>query len=158
MARKAKTENSTSESEQQASETNLLALTTDIVASYLRHNQVPSSELPMVIRKIFGSLSEMAGGAGVAAADTPEPAVPVKKSINDDFIICLEDGKKLRTLKRYLKTHYNLSPEAYRARWQLPREYPMVAPSYARLRSAFAKKIGLGRVPAGRPRRAKTAG
>ena len=157
MSRKAKTEKTKEENEQTSSDTHLLALTTDIVASYLRHNQVPSSELPGVVRKIFSSLAEMSGQSGVAAMDTAAPAVPVKKSVNDDFIICLEDGKKLRTLKRYLKTHYNLSPEAYRAKWQLPREYPMVAPSYARLRSAFAKKIGLGRVPAGRGRRAKTA-
>ena len=135
----------------------LLQLTTQIVCSYLSYNHLPMSEVPGLLRTTYASLANMSGAATSSTATTSAPAVPIKKSITDDFIVCLEDGKKLRTLKRYLKTQYNLTPEDYRAKWQLPRDYPMVAPAYARLRSAFARKIGLGRVPDGRSRRAKSA-
>jgi len=136
----------------------LLQLTTQIVCSYLSYNHLPMNEVPGLLRTTYASLANMSGTATSGAAATASaPAVPIKKSVTDDFIVCLEDGKKLRTLKRYLKTQYNLTPEDYRAKWQLPRDYPMVAPAYARLRSAFARKIGLGRVPEGRSRRAKSA-
>jgi predicted transcriptional regulator len=157
MSRKKNTESSEQQTDGGQNKPNLLGLTADIVASYLRHNQVPVSELPTILRRIHDSLGEMSGQTPAATANLV-PAIPAKKSVSDEFIICLEDGKKLRTLKRYLKTQYNLTPEQYRAKWGLPRDYPMVAPAYARLRSAFAKKIGLGRVPAGRGKRsAKTS-
>jgi predicted transcriptional regulator len=133
----------------------LLALTTEIVCSYLSYNHVPITEITTILRSVHSSLASMSGATTSDPAHTP--AVPVKKSVTDDFIICLEDGKKLRTLKRYLKTQYDLTPEDYRAKWQLPRDYPMVAPAYTRMRSAFARKIGLGRVPTGRTRKAKQA-
>lgn len=155
MSRKKSTDIS-EQSETQQTRPDLLSLTADIVASYLRHNQVPASELPAVLRRIHDSLGEMSGQTPAATANIT-PAIPPKKSVSDEFIICLEDGKKLRTLKRYLMTQYNLTPEQYRAKWGLPRDYPMVAPAYARLRSAFAKKIGLGRVPGRGKRGAKSA-
>jgi predicted transcriptional regulator len=156
MSRKRNTETSEQQTQAQQNKPDLLALTADIVASYLRHNQVPANELPAVLRRIHDSLGEMSGQSPAATANLV-PAIPPKKSISEEFIICLEDGKKLRTLKRYLMTQYNLTPEQYRAKWGLPRDYPMVAPAYARLRSAFAKKIGLGRVPGRSKRGAKSA-
>jgi predicted transcriptional regulator len=127
----------------------LLTLTSDIVAAHVSNNSVASSDLPSLIESVFGTLS----GLGTEAAE-PEvelkPAVPIKKSITDDFIICLEDGKKLKMLKRHLKTAYDLSPEEYRAKWGLPHDYPMVAPNYALKRQQLAKKIGLGRKPKGK--------
>ena len=137
----------------------LLQLATGIVSSYVSHNQVPMTEVPVILRNVHSALSGLMSGAGIDAGNMAKPAVSVKKSIGDDFIICLEDGKKLKMLKRYLRSNYNISPEEYRAKWGLPADYPMVAPAYARQRSEFAKKIGLGRVPAsaGRGRRKKVA-
>jgi predicted transcriptional regulator len=106
---------------------------------------VPLSELPGLIQEVFRTLSAV--GKGAAPAEKPQPAVPVKKSVHPDYIICLEDGKKLKMLKRHLKTAYNMSPEQYRERWGLPPDYPMVAPNYAKHRSTLAKKIGLGTKP-----------
>ena len=105
------------------------------------------------------ALAELSGGAVGPGKSAVTPAISVKKSIGDDYIVCLEDGKRLKMLKRYLRTHFNLTPKEYRAKWNLPADYPMVAPEYARRRSAFAKKSGLGRVPGGahRGRRRKTA-
>lgn len=137
---------------------NLLQLATGIVSSYVSHNQVPMSEVPIILKNVHSALNGLISGGTAESGTSAKPAVPVKKSIGDDFIICLEDGKKLKMLKRYLRSNYNLSPEEYRAKWALPPDYPMVAPAYARQRSEFAKKIGLGRVPAsaGRGRRKKT--
>jgi predicted transcriptional regulator len=137
----------------------LLQLATGIVSSYVSHNQVPMTEVPVILKNVHGALAGLLGLPGGEGSQTAKPAVPVKKSIGDDFIICLEDGKKLKMLKRYLRSNYNMSPEEYRAKWGLPADYPMVAPAYARQRSEFAKKIGLGRVPAsaGRGRRRKAA-
>ncbi|MBL9096096.1 MAG: MucR family transcriptional regulator [Alphaproteobacteria bacterium] len=138
----------------------LLQLATGIVSSYVSHNQVPMTEVPTILKSIHSVLAGLTGGAaGSEGTSSSKPAVSVKKSIGDDYIICLEDGKKLKMLKRYLRTRYNMSPEEYRAKWGLPADYPMVAPAYARQRSDFAKKIGLGRVPAstGRGRRKKAA-
>lgn len=133
----------------------LVDLTADLVSAYVSRNQVPVSELPGLISMFHTALKQASSGTVTLEADR-KPAISVKKSIGEEFIICLEDGKKLRMLKRYLRTHYNMSPEEYRKKWDLPHDYPMVAPAYARLRSAFAKKIGLGRVPVvGRGRRAK---
>ncbi|MCH8181615.1 MAG: MucR family transcriptional regulator [Proteobacteria bacterium] len=121
----------------------LLALTTDIVASHVSNNNVPIADLPQLIQQVYSALANV-GVATAAAASRPQPAVPIKKSVSPDYIICLEDGKKLKMLKRHLKTKYNMSPEEYRERWGLPAEYPMVAPRYAQQRSELAKKIGLG--------------
>ena len=128
---------------------NLLAMATKIVSAYVEHNQVPMAEVPVIFRNVHSVLSDLAGGSNSSSDKSGDlkPAVPVKKSISEDHLICLEDGKKLRMLKRYLRSHYDMSPEEYRKKWGLPHDYPMVAPSYARLRSAFAKKIGLGKVP-----------
>ena len=115
----------------------LLQLATGIVSSYVSHNQVPMTEVPVILKNVHSALSGLMSGVGVDAANSAKPAVSVKKSIGDDFIICLEDGKKLKMLKRYLRSNYNMSPEEYRAKWSLPPDYPMVAPAYARQRSEF---------------------
>src|SRR3954454_7014689 len=129
----------------------ILGLTAQIVSAHVSNNQVGTDALPSLIQSVYRSLS----GAGNAAekAETPaqEPAVPIKKSVFLDYIVCLEDGKKLKMLKRHLQTSYGLSPDAYRAKWGLSREYPMVAPNYAVTRSGLAKKMGLGRKPAPAP-------
>ena len=126
----------------------VLGLTAQIVSAHVSNNQIGTDALPSLIQSVYRSLA----GAGNAAerAETParEPAVPIKKSVFPDYIICLEDGKKLKMLKRHLQTSYGLTPDAYRAKWGLSREYPMVAPNYAATRSSLAKSIGLGRKPA----------
>jgi predicted transcriptional regulator len=126
-----------------ATENEVLVLTAEIVASHVSNNSVALADLPELIRQIHASLR----ATGVPAnpiPDRPPPAVPIKRSVTADYIVCLEDGKKLKTLKRHLKTRYNMSPDQYRERWGLPADYPMVAPSYAARRSALAKQIGLG--------------
>jgi MucR family transcriptional regulator, transcriptional regulator of exopolysaccharide biosynthesis len=126
---------------------NLLELTANIVAAYVGNNSVAQTDLPKLIANIYRSLAAAPhGGAENKHAEAAElkPAVPVRKSITPDFIICLEDGKKFKSLKRHLRTHYDLSPEQYREKWGLPVDYPMVAPNYAEARSSLAKKIGLG--------------
>lgn len=123
----------------------MLGLVTDIVAAYVSNNAVASSDLPEVIKTVHSTLCKLEGARGNGASHAPKPAVPVKKSFTDDYIICLEDGKKLKMLKRYLRTRFDMTPEEYRAKWELPVDYPMVAPSYAAKRSEFAKKIGLGK-------------
>ncbi len=128
---------------EQSNREDLLALTTEIVSSYLSNNTVPTSEIPNVIDQVFKTLANVNSDNAISA-DRPQPAVPIKKSVNPDYIICLEDGKKLKMLKRHLKTAYNMSPEDYRERWGLPLDYPMVAPNYAKQRSKLAKDIGLG--------------
>ncbi len=127
----------------QISREELLVLTSDIVSSYVSNNTVSSDEIPKVIDQVFKALSN-AGNETMIAADRPQPAVPINRSITPDYLICLEDGKKLKMLKRHLKTAYGMSPEEYRERWGLPADYPMVAPSYAERRSKLAKDIGLG--------------
>lgn len=121
----------------------LLSLTSEIVAAHVSNNTVAVTDLPGLIEQVYKTLSSV-GGAGEQAADRPTPAVPIKKSITPDFVICLEDGKKLKMLKRHLKTAYDMSPDDYRERWGLPSDYPMVAPNYAKQRSKLAKAIGLG--------------
>jgi predicted transcriptional regulator len=122
----------------------LLNLTAEIVASHVSHNIVSVDDLPQLIRQVHASLAGVSEGSVGGAGERPEPAVPIKKSISSDYIICLEDGKKLKMLKRHLMTSYKLTPDQYRVRWGLPPDYPMVAPNYASQRSALAKKIGLG--------------
>lgn len=122
----------------------LLALTSDIVAAHVSNNAVSSSDLPGLIETVYGTLSGLAQPAPEPEVEL-KPAVPIKKSITRDYIICLEDGKKLKMLKRHLKTAYDMTPDEYRAKWGLGHDYPMVAPSYAAKRQELAKKIGLGR-------------
>ena len=120
-----------------------LHLTTDIVSAFVSNNSVPAEQLQDLLQSTFATLSGLSGHSE-AEQSNQKPAVPVKKSITDDYLICLEDGKKLKMLKRYLRTQYDLSPEDYRRKWGLPADYPMVAPNYAKRRSEFAKQIGLG--------------
>jgi predicted transcriptional regulator len=121
----------------------LLAHTAQIVSGHLSANQVAVDDIPALIKKIYQTLASL-NGADSDAAEKPQPAVPIKKSITQDYVICLEDGKKLKMLKRYLKTAYGMTPDQYRERWGLGPDYPMVAPSYAKRRSSLAKEIGLG--------------
>ena len=127
----------------------IMGLTAQIVAAHVSHNIVPANELPKLFQQIFETLSAIAGIGETSVA--PKPAVSIRKSISPDYIICLEDGKKLKMLKRHLKTSYNITPDEYRMRWGLPSDYPMVAPNYAKQRSKLAKAIGLG--TKARPRR-----
>jgi predicted transcriptional regulator len=122
----------------------LVDMAAEIVSAYVSANQVPPQELPALIRTVYSALSEVSGGASVVTEPSQEPAVAVKKSVTPDYIICLEDGKKFKSLKRHLRTRYNMSPEEYRAKWGLPHDYPMVAPNYAKERSTLAKRMGLG--------------
>jgi predicted transcriptional regulator len=119
-----------------------LELTTMVVAAYLRNNEVQLDQLPDIIRTIHQAITANEPDAGEPAL--PEPPVPIKKSVMPDYIVCLEDGKRLKMLKRHLRTTYGLTPDAYRRKWNLPADYPMVAPNYAAQRSKFAKQIGLG--------------
>ncbi|WP_029012520.1 MucR family transcriptional regulator [Niveispirillum irakense] len=121
----------------------LLSLTTEIVAAHVSNNTVAINDLPALIEHVYRTLSNI-GAEPVVQSEKPQPAVAIKKSVTPEYIICLEDGKKLKMLKRHLKTAYNMSPEEYRDRWSLPPDYPMVAPNYAKQRSRLAKQIGLG--------------
>ena len=123
----------------------LLQMTVDIVSAYVSNNAIASAQIPELISTIFNSLDVLREDETIEEEEPLKPAVPIRKSIGDDYIICLEDGKKMKMLKRHLRTTYNLTPEEYRAKWGLPSDYPMVAPNYAKQRSQFAKKIGLGR-------------
>ena len=116
----------------------------EIVTAYVTKNAVPAIELPNLISTVHKSLSTLAAGEEPKVEETKAPAVSVKKSIANDYLICLEDGRKFKSLKRHLRTKYNMSPEDYRAKWNLPKDYPMVAPAYAAARSSLAKKMGLG--------------
>ena len=124
--------------------------TVEVVSAYVSNNSVSSEDLPQLISQVHASLAGL-GMAAPAKPETPKPVVPINKSVTPDYIICLEDGKRLKMLKRHLKTAYNMSPEQYRERWGLPATYPMVAPNYAKQRSELAKEIGLGN--SGRRRR-----
>jgi predicted transcriptional regulator len=141
----------TNSSKEAESKGELLKMTADVVAAYVGNNTLATGEVSNVINTVFGSLRELEGGV----TERPTPAVPVRKSVTRDHIVCLEDGKKLKMLKRHLRSTYNMTPEEYRARWGLPADYPMVAPSYAEERSQFAKKIGLGRKTRTAPKHAK---
>ena len=123
---------------------NTIGLTAEIVAAYVGNNSVAAADIPALINQVHSALQRVASGDGQPASEPLKPAVPVKRSINPDFIVCLEDGKKFKSLKRHLRTHYDLSPEQYREKWGLPADYPMVAPNYAAARSQLAKQMGLG--------------
>jgi predicted transcriptional regulator len=125
----------------------LLRMAVDVVAAYVSKNPLPAGQIPEVIHTVYASLSSLEGAPQETKSEAPKPAVTVKKSVTPDYIVCLEDGKKLKMLKRHLRTTYNMTPDEYRAKWGLPPDYPMVAPNYAAQRSDFAKKIGLGRKP-----------
>ncbi|HEV2896286.1 MucR family transcriptional regulator [Mesorhizobium sp. AaZ16] len=123
----------------------LIELTADVVAAYVSNNPVPVGELPNLIADVHSALGRVGGGAEQPPADKQKPAVNPKRSVHDEYIVCLEDGKKFKSLKRHLMTHYGLTPDQYREKWSLDASYPMVAPSYAAARSQLAKKMGLGR-------------
>ncbi|MCA3562907.1 MAG: MucR family transcriptional regulator [Methylocystis sp.] len=122
----------------------LIELTADIVSAYVSNNTVSATDVPSLIGEVFSALSRVGTGVVVAPSEPAKPAVNPKKSITPDYLICLEDGKKFKSLKRHLRTMYNLSPEQYREKWGLPADYPMVAPNYAEARSRLAKEMGLG--------------
>ncbi|HZL58201.1 MAG TPA: MucR family transcriptional regulator [Stellaceae bacterium] len=128
---------------EKAGPSSLLELTTEIVAAHVSNNSVAPTDLPQLIDQVYQSLSNIGKGPA-GTAERPKPAIAIKRSIHPDYIVCLEDGKKLKMLKRHLKTSYNMTPESYRERWGLAADYPMVAPNYARQRSKLAKEIGLG--------------
>ena len=136
----------------------MLNLAGTIIAAYVSKNPLPAGELPAMIKSVHSTLCALVATTGDEVAIGQKPAVSIKKSVAADYVICLEDGQKLKMLKRYLRSKYNLSPEEYRSKWGLPRDYPMVAPNYSARRSEFAKKIGLGRTkpqtPSKRRRRA----
>jgi predicted transcriptional regulator len=119
-------------------------MTSDIVAAYVGANIVPAQELPRLIELVHATLQQLGAPAERAGNEERTPAVPVKRSVTEEFIVCLEDGKKFKSLKRHLRTRYSMTPEEYRQRWGLPHDYPMVAPNYAKARSALAKRMGLG--------------
>jgi len=123
---------------------NIIELAAEIVSAYVSNNSVPSGDLPSLINDVHLALTKVGNGAVEAPAEAPKPAISVKKSITPDYIICLEDGKKFKSLKRHLRTQYNMTPEQYREKWSLPPDYPMVAPNYAKARSELAKEMGLG--------------
>ena len=136
------------ETTQKATNDDVLKMTAEVVSAYVGNNALPSSEIPELIKLVYGSLQGLDHSGD--RQEQLKPAVPIRRSVTPDHIICLEDGKKLKMLKRHLRTTYNMTPEEYRAKWGLPADYPMVAPNYAEQRSQFAKKIGLGRKRRGR--------
>jgi predicted transcriptional regulator len=133
-------------------ESSLIALTASIVSAYVSNNSVSASEIPSLISQVHSALTQVAGGRGEIIAEPLKPAVSIKRSISSDFIVCLEDGKKFKSLKRHLRTQYGMTPEQYREKWGLPPDYPMVAPNYAAARSQLAKQMGLGQQRRGRGR------
>jgi predicted transcriptional regulator len=133
------------EAETNDNDIDILGLSAGIVAAYVAQNTVARAAVPELIRSVHGALSALGAAQAPPAAERAKPAVPISRSVQRDYIVCLEDGKKLKMLKRYLRTHYDMSPEDYRRKWSLPGDYPMVAPAYAERRSDFAKQIGLGK-------------
>jgi predicted transcriptional regulator len=133
----------------------LLRMTTDVVAAYVGNNTLPTAQLAEVINVVYSSLRSLEGQVAQARPEPLRPAVPIRKSVTSEFLICLEDGKKLKMLKRHLRSTYNMTPDEYRSKWGLAPDYPMVAPNYAERRSEFAKKIGLGRGTGRQAARAK---
>lgn len=133
-----------SDASSDALNTELLELASDIVAAYVGNNAVVVNDLPQLIVDVHDALKKAAAGGAEVPAEPLKPAVPIRRSVTPDHIICLEDGQKFKSLKRHLRTHHDLTPEEYREKWGLPADYPMVAPNYAAARSALAKKMGLG--------------
>lgn len=129
---------------EKSGDSSFIELTANIVSAYVSNNSVPSADIPNLISQVHSALKRVSDGHVAGPAEPLRPAVPVKRSITPEYIVCLEDGKKFKSLKRHLRTHYDLSPEEYREKWSLAADYPMVAPNYAAARSALAKKMGLG--------------
>jgi predicted transcriptional regulator len=127
-----------------AGESSFIQLTAKIVAAYVSHNTVASAEIPNLINQVYSALTRVSGNQVMTAVEPLRPAVPVKRSVTSEHIVCLEDGKKFKSLKRHLRTQYSMTPEQYRDKWGLPPDYPMVAPNYAAARSQLAKQMGLG--------------
>jgi predicted transcriptional regulator len=136
--------NSFGEKDEMDAKQDLVEMTAEIVSAYVSANSVAAQDIPALIRTVHAALREVAGGAPSIVDQSQEPAVAIKKSITPDYIICLEDGKKFKSLKRHLRTRYSMTPDEYRAKWGLPHDYPMVAPNYAKERSNLAKRMGLG--------------
>lgn len=122
----------------------LIDMTAEIVSAYVGNNEITAAELPSLIQQVYGSLADVSQGVAISENEPLRPAISVKRSVSSDYIVCLEDGKKFKSLKRHLRAHYDMSPEEYRAKWGLPKDYPMVAPNYAQARSTLAKQMGLG--------------
>ncbi len=122
----------------------LIDMTAEIVSAYVGNNEITAAELPSLIQQVYVSLADVSQGVTTSDNDMLKPAIAVKRSISSDYIVCLEDGKKFKSLKRHLRAHYDMSPDEYRTKWGLPKDYPMVAPNYALARSALAKQMGLG--------------
>lgn len=133
------------EAETNGDDIDIMGLSARIVAAYVAQNTVARTTVPELIRSVHGTLTALGAAQASPVAERAKPAVPISRSVQRDYIVCLEDGKKLKMLKRYLRTHYDMSPEDYRRKWGLPADYPMVAPAYAERRSDFAKQIGLGK-------------
>lgn len=127
-----------------AGSTNYIALTAEIVSAYVSNNPVPAADMPGLINQVHSALQRISGGPGEVPTEPLKPAISLKKSVTPDYIVCLEDGKKFKSLKRHLRTQYDMTPEQYRDKWGLPPDYPMVAPNYAAARSQLAKQMGLG--------------
>ena len=142
---------------EQANQTNYIELSAEIVAAYVTKNAVPIAELPALIASVHSALNKAGRGQTEQVQEKLEPAVPIKKSITPDFLISLEDGKRYKSLKRHLRTSYNMTPDQYRAKWGLAPDYPMVAPNYAKARSELAKTMGLGQKRQTSPKRARKA-
>lgn len=140
------------ENPKQVDQGDVLRMAVDIVSAYVGNNTVAAAQVPEVINTVFSSLTSLNGAQTDAGGEPPKPAVSIRSSVKPDYIVCLEDGKKLKMLKRHLRAAYNMTPDEYRAKWGLPADYPMVAPNYAAQRSEFAKQIGLGRKKASRKR------
>ena len=130
--------------------TDLVDMTAEIVSAYVGNNSIGAAELPSLIQQVYSALNDATRNGKDAPKEPVKPAISIKKSVMPDYIICLEDGKKFKSLKRHLRTHYNLTPDEYRSKWGLPKDYPMVAPRYAEARSQLAKEMGLGQK--GRPK------
>ena len=133
------------ENDQTVDSNDLLRMSVDIVSAYVSNNSIAATQVPEVINTVYGALNSINGQTVAESAESQKPAVSIRRSVNPDHIVCLEDGKKLKMLKRHLRAAYGMSPDEYRTKWGLPADYPMVAPNYAQQRSAFAKQIGLGR-------------
>jgi len=133
--------------EKTVSHADLLGMTTDIVSAFLGGNRLAREDLSSVINGTYAALEKLSNGAEVDEPERCKPAIPVRRSVTPDYLVCLEDGRKLKMLKRHLRTSFGMTPDEYRAKWKLPTDYPMVAPNYAKRRSDFAKQIGLGRKP-----------
>jgi predicted transcriptional regulator len=144
--------------ERMTEKADLIDMTAGIVSAYVSNNSLPLSDVPAFIHQVYQALESAMSDMPMPGDAAPVPAVSVEESVTPDYLVCLEDGKRFKSLKRHIRTHYNLSPEEYRTKWGLPADYPMVAPNYAKARSKLAKRMGLGQKSVGRPRGARRSG